>query len=219
MVENQKDGKPGHLADFRLRKIILRVVLAHVIVLLSRVHPVNYKPFTMSHHVSILNSFLIDFIHHLLWLNLYLWQMQIPLLIDCDPKSPLLMVCTACDLSNTITQRCTAKTALTPFSMCHARLSPLHLTFWRQTGVEEAAEETLIPNFSPCHYGPVWPPISSLWVMWETWVLSSQPLQARLPVLSKPNWKLQDRNSYSLLQWDPGLFMPTVWLGGEKLEY
>lgn len=78
------------------------------------------------------------------------------------------MLCEACDLSNTITQRCTAKTALTPFSMCHGMLSSLHLTFWRQTGAEEAAEETLIPNFSPCHYGPVRPPIRCLWVMWET---------------------------------------------------
>lgn len=66
VVENQKDGKPGHLANFRLRKIILRVVLAHVIVLLIRVHPVNYKPFRMTHHVSISNSLLIDYNHHLL---------------------------------------------------------------------------------------------------------------------------------------------------------
>lgn len=94
--------------------------------------------------------------------------MQIPLLIDCDPQSSALVLCAACDLSNTITQRCPAKTALAPFCMCHAMLSSLHLTFWRQTGAEEAAEETLIPNFSPCHYGPVRPPISCLWVMWET---------------------------------------------------
>lgn len=122
----------------------------------------------MSHHVSISNSLLIGYNHHLLWLNSYLWQMQIPLLIDCDSKSPPSVLCAACDLSNTITQRCTAKTALTPFSMCHGVLSSLHLTFWRQTGAEEAAEETLIPNFSPCHYGPVRPPIRCLWVMWET---------------------------------------------------
>lgn len=88
VVENQEDGKPGHLTNVRLQKRILRVVLAHVIVSLSRVHPVNYKPFRMSHYVSISNSLLIDYNHHLLWLNMYLWQMQIPLLIDCDSKSP-----------------------------------------------------------------------------------------------------------------------------------
>lgn len=42
------------------------------------------------------------------------------------------MLRATCDLSNTITQRCPVKTALTPFSMCHGMLSSLHLTFWRQ---------------------------------------------------------------------------------------
>lgn len=47
-------------------------------------------------------------------------------------------------------------------------LSSPYLTAWRQAGAEEAAEETLILNLSPCHYRPVWPPIRGPWVMWET---------------------------------------------------
>lgn len=47
-------------------------------------------------------------------------------------------------------------------------LSSPYLTAWRQTGAEEAAEETLILNLFPCHYQPVWPPIRGPWVMWET---------------------------------------------------
>lgn len=103
--------------------------MAHVIVLLSRVHPVNYKPFRMSHHVSISNCILIDYSHYLLWLNLYLWQMQIPLLIDCDSKSPLLVLCEACDLSNTITQRRTAKTSSNSLQHvpCHALIPAFNI--------------------------------------------------------------------------------------------
>lgn len=81
--------------------------------------------------------------------------------------APTTMLCTACDLSNTIKQSHALKTALTPFSIGHAVLSFPLLIAWRQTGAEEAAEETLILNLSPCHYGSVWPPIRGLWVMWE----------------------------------------------------
>ncbi len=129
----------------------------------------------MSHYVSIWSSLLLQSYHHLPWLNSYLWQMQIPLMIDCYPKFPPVL-CTACVLSNTprepsqasLTQSCILKTGLTPFPIGHAMLSSPYLTAWRQTGAEEAAEETLILNLSPCHYRPVWPPIRGPWVMWET---------------------------------------------------
>lgn len=96
--------------------------------------------------------------------NDWLWS-QIP---------PILY--TACVLSNTprepsqasLTQSRILKTGLTPFPIGHAMLSSPYLTAWRQTGAEEAAEETLILNLSPCHYRPVWPPIRGPWVMWET---------------------------------------------------
>lgn len=130
----------------------------------------------MSHYVSIWNSLLLQSYHHLPWLNSYLWQMQIPLLSDCDPKSPppqccvqLVTLATLQEPSQAcLTQSRILKTGLTPFPIGHAMLSSPHLTAWRQTGAEEAAEETLILNLSPCHYRPVWPPIRGLWVMWET---------------------------------------------------
>lgn len=66
-----------------------------------------------------------------------------------------------------LTQNSILKTGLTPCPVGHAMLSSPYLTVWRQTGAEEAAEETLILNLSPCHYRPVWPPIRGPWVMWE----------------------------------------------------
>lgn len=67
-----------------------------------------------------------------------------------------------------LTQSSILKTGLTPFPIGHAMLSSPYLTIWRQTGAEEAAEETLILNLSPCHYRPVRPPIRGPWVMWES---------------------------------------------------